>query len=184
MPCNIDVLRFFLLFYDIFLNMVDFDKRFLFKQIKLAIIGKNTADIKVSLEYLGFKDITTIRDTSTASDILYQEAFGLIVIFDDCNKTDISQLVGDLRRKSGAMSRFSPILAILPCSGITKEFVAKLRDSGVNEIAAYPTTTISLRDKISVMLEQPRNFIISRGYMGPDRRRKKLNVESERRKES
>lgn len=163
--------------------MVDFDKKFLFKKIKLAVVGKINDDTISSFKYLGFQSIERFSNQKQALEKMQSHFYGMIVCFENLDISCFS-LIKALRGSSGSSCRFSPILLIATQAMITKQFVASARDSGSTEIVTIPTSTIALREKISLMLESPRNFIISRNYIGPDRRRKKVLVEAERRKDS
>ncbi|MDO8900173.1 MAG: response regulator [Phenylobacterium sp.] len=46
------------------------------------------------------------------------------------------------------------------------------REAGVNEFVMKPFTPAALLSRIQLVLAQPRPFIVSNGYVGPDRRRK------------
>lgn len=50
--------------------------------------------------------------------------------------------------------------------------VTKARDAGITEYLAKPVTAKTLYARICSVIERPRSFIESRGYVGPDRRRK------------
>lgn len=50
--------------------------------------------------------------------------------------------------------------------------VEQAREAGVNEFVVKPFTPAALLSRIQLVLSQPRHFIVSNGYVGPDRRRK------------
>jgi CheY-like chemotaxis protein len=52
-----------------------------------------------------------------------------------------------------------------------KEDVELARDAGVTEYVVKPFTAKTLFDRIVWLVENPRSFIFSKGYVGPERRR-------------
>jgi two-component system chemotaxis response regulator CheY len=66
-----------------------------------------------------------------------------------------------------------PFISIVMMSGFaTFECVKKGRDAGANEFLAKPWSPKSLYTKIASVIENPRNFVKSETFFGPDRRRK------------
>lgn len=66
-----------------------------------------------------------------------------------------------------------PFISIVMMSGFaTYECVKHGRDVGANEFLAKPWSPKSLYSKITAVIENPRNFVKSGGFFGPDRRRK------------
>jgi DNA-binding response OmpR family regulator len=76
-------------------------------------------------------------------------------------------------RKINSKNRTVPIIALT--GSATKELVMFARDKGVTEFLLKPFTTATLTATVLGSLRNPRNFIISRNYSGPDRRRKKIS---------
>lgn len=90
-------------------------------------------------------------------------------------------LVRELRRSPIEELAFMPIVMI---TGHTeRENIEAARDAGVTEFLAKPFTAKALFARISTLIEQPRPFVKTRHYFGPDRRRRNLgpNDEGERR---
>ena len=68
--------------------------------------------------------------------------------------------------------RFLPIIVI---SGYTTQYIAtKARDLGANETLVKPISGTSLAARICSVIDNPRPFVKSPGYFGPDRRRQEL----------
>jgi hypothetical protein len=58
-------------------------------------------------------------------------------------------------------------------TGYTEKYrVEEARDAGVTEVLAKPVTVQGLYDRIVQIVEQPRPFVRSHGFFGPDRRRR------------
>jgi DNA-binding response OmpR family regulator len=50
--------------------------------------------------------------------------------------------------------------------------VSAARDAGVNEFLVKPVTAKSLMERLTLIVNKPRNFVKSKNYFGPDRRRR------------
>lgn len=75
-----------------------------------------------------------------------------------------------VRNDSDSPNRFVPIIIM---TGYTnKERVFEARDAGVTEFLIKPFTVSNLAKYIGHVIENPRKFVVSSGYVGPDRRRR------------
>ena len=93
------------------------------------------------------------------------------------------ELIKRIRRAENGVDPYVPILVL---SGVTSmETVLEARDAGATEFLAKPVSIGSLHDRLVWMIENPRPFIKSAGYIGPDRRRAMRGYEGlERRDET
>lgn len=67
----------------------------------------------------------------------------------------------------------SPFVSILMLTGHADErLVIAARDAGVSEFMAKPFTAAGLLRRVEVLILQPRVFVRSPDYVGPDRRRR------------
>ncbi len=160
------------------------DLKFLYMKIRLLAVGNVSDDIIVTLEYLGFKDITRIKSGKEALLACEGNVYGFVI--SDVTTSDISgiEFVKKLRLDVKSKTRFAHIILFLESKDVTKEVVSGARDAGTTEMMLKPFEVIAVREKVESIVRNPRNFIISRGYVGPDRRRKKQNIDKERRKDS
>jgi hypothetical protein len=161
--------------------MSEYDRKFLLQKIKLFIAGSPDKNLLQTIEYLGFSDISIVESPAEALEQLQSTFFGFIICAGSINGGP--EFIKNLRNDSKSLSRFSPVLAVIDQKDVSKEGIALLRDSGATEMIVSPFQIIPLREKIVSMVENPRNFIISRNYTGHDRRRKKMDVTIERRKD-
>lgn len=84
-----------------------------------------------------------------------------------------------LRTGSGVPDRFVPFVMV--SGAADREVVAQARDAGVTEFLAKPYSARTLADRLLMVINQPRPYILAPGYFGPDRRRLSAKVEKERR---
>jgi two-component system chemotaxis response regulator CheY len=65
-----------------------------------------------------------------------------------------------------------PCMPIIMLTAYTEQHrVRAARDAGVTEFCCKPVTAAELYRKIAKVIEQPRDFVRSNDYFGPDRRR-------------
>ncbi|MDE0809430.1 MAG: response regulator, partial [Alphaproteobacteria bacterium] len=65
---------------------------------------------------------------------------------------------------------FQPIIMV---TGHTeKARITEARDAGINELMAKPVSAKSLYRRLVSVIEHPRQFVRTKTYFGPDRRRK------------
>lgn len=87
-----------------------------------------------------------------------------------------AQLIRLIRSKR---NKHSPYVPVIVCSGeATLQALTLARDIGANEFLAKPISANSLQDRIVSTLANPRPFIDSSVYFGPDRRRAKRDLHS------
>ena len=102
---------------------------------------------------------------------LTQGGFDLILcdlVMEPISGLDFVQRV---RQGKDSPDPFIPIIAV---TGFTEQYrVMMARDAGVNEVLAKPISAKELAMRIQSVIENPRPFVRTRSYFGPDRRRKK-----------
>lgn len=76
----------------------------------------------------------------------------------------------------------APYIPVIMMTGHgTKKIVAAARNAGVTEFLAKPVSVASLYDRLVQVIENPRPFIRTGSFFGPDRRRRVKSFEVERR---
>jgi len=86
-----------------------------------------------------------------------------------------------VRRHKDSPDRFIPFLMITGYSAESR--IHEARDLGVTEFLCKPFAIKAICEKVLAVVDRPRQFVHTRDYFGPDRRRNKLEFEGpERRK--
>jgi CheY-like chemotaxis protein len=68
-----------------------------------------------------------------------------------------------------------PYLPIIVCTGHAElKHIVDARDAGATEILRKPVTAGSLYARLQAVIDQPRPFIFSQDFVGPDRRRRNV----------
>lgn len=132
---------------------------------------RSGALIKEALISIGIRPVKIISDIELAKACVLSEKLEMIILEIKLKNESTLDLVNWLR-KINNKNRTVPIIALT--GSATKELVTTARDKGVSEFLLKPFTTATLSATIMASLRNPRNFIISRNYSGPDRRRKKI----------
>lgn len=162
--------------------MSEFDKTQYLKGIHVLVVDDDALTVKLiheTLSIFGFGSVTCISDPQEAVDLVEEKRFGFIITDWRMGEFDGGEWVRQIRANRNSPNRLVPIILITGRG--TLQEVKMARDAGVTEFILKPFSVKVLREKIIEIVEHPRNFIISRNYTGPDRRRKKQDVEHERR---
>ncbi|MGF1606492.1 MAG: response regulator [Rhodothalassiaceae bacterium] len=108
---------------------------------------------------------------------------GIDIIFSnwEMSPVDGMMLLRWIRRHKESPDRFIPFVMMTAYSD--RERVTEARDMGVTEFTYKPFTVTALAERLISIIERPRQFVHTRTYFGPDRRRQQLFADfSERRK--
>lgn len=90
-------------------------------------------------------------------------------------------LTKQIRRDAKSPNQYVPIIMTAGSSAV--ERVIRARDAGISEYLVKPFAANSLATRITRVIENPRNFVMSDSYAGPDRRVRSVSINfQERRK--
>ena len=139
--------------------------------------------VKHVLENFGFKHIHVAKDGSEAISVLNAQPVDLVITewpMEPVNGLDLVKYI----RTSPESKRKD--LAVIMLTGKAEQVdVEMARDSGVTEYLVKPFTAKTLSHRIIQVIDNPRSFIMTGGYTGPDRRRQEPlpdGVNSDRRR--
>ena len=120
---------------------------------------------------LGVRTVFDARDGSEALDVIGRERTDLVLcdwLMDPLDGADFTRII---RSAPDSPNQAVPIIMV---SGYTEGWrVSQARDAGVNEILAKPLSADRLLSRVVYLIENPRAFIDTMNYKGPDRRRRK-----------
>lgn len=141
-------------------------------QIKVLIADEDLRIARIVrevLETLGFSTVFMVRDGVEALATLKQEKIDLIITDWNMSPMDGINLIKYLRTSDDSPNRMLPIIMLT--GRAEREHVVLARDAGVTEFVVKPFTAKTLCERIALLIEQPRSFIMCKRYVGPDRRR-------------
>ncbi len=134
--------------------------------------------LKKVLRSLGFGTVHHAKDGSAALDILRKNPVDLVITDWDMQPMSGIQFINHVRNDLGSPNQTIPIIML---TGRAKRAnVETARDTGITEFLVKPFTAKTLRDRIVLVIDHPRDFVVTPNYKGPDRRRKAVPVDDTR----
>lgn len=128
--------------------------------------------VRSILQSLGIKQVAETTNVEDAFEQIKIEPPGLIITDWQMEPMDGLDLVRLVRKAKDSPNHYTPIILL---SGVMERHrVAQARDAGVHEIVAKPVSIDALKKRIFSIIRNPRSFISSGTYFGPDRRRKNV----------
>ncbi|MDB5450128.1 MAG: response regulator receiver protein [Phenylobacterium sp.] len=144
------------------------------KALRLLVVDDNrhAAEIvKSILASVGAQDIADAATPDRAFKLMKENPFDVVVVDQNLGQGDDGiQLVRRIRSDPSSPNPYVPILML---TGYTEQRRVKAaRDAGVTEFLSKPFTITGLLRRMDALIHQPRPFVRSADYFGPDRRRK------------
>ncbi|MBT5048775.1 MAG: response regulator [Rhodospirillaceae bacterium] len=143
-----------------------------FREIKVLLIDDSRhmrLIIKSILLGLGCKQIREAGDAAVAFKEMQSFTANLIIVDWFMEPLDGLEFVRLVRTAEDSPDPYIPIIML---SGFTEfQRVAEARDAGVNEFLAKPVSVQLLGRRIESIINNPRQFIRTKNYFGPCRRR-------------
>jgi len=139
-----------------------------FASYRILLLGGKTHALSLLRSILsnaGVSDILQVEETRRAMELLCMEHFH--AVFFDPKSEDFDGMPFALaaRRKEAVLNPMMPIYAMQERA--RRRDVEAARDNGVTDVL---TTPVSPRSVLSKLKAAPRAFIVSRSFLGPDRR--------------
>ncbi len=131
------------------------------------------------LGVLGCTNITDAANGVKAWEIICDAPPDLLIVDWEMEPMGGLELVKKIRFDSASPDRFMPVIMITAHS--ERPRIIEARDAGVNEFVMKPVSAKTLFSRLNAVIEHPRRFIRTGEYFGPDRRRKRVFVDQERR---
>jgi CheY-like chemotaxis protein len=138
--------------------------------------------IKEVLQSLGCQqgNIHEAEDGSSGLKALQDNRADLIICDWQMEPMDGLTFVRKLRDPEMSKNPFVPIIF---CTAYTdRDLIQRARDTGVTEVMTKPITVKAIESRIKAIVEQPRPFVDSTQYFGPDRRRRNEETPSDDRR--
>jgi len=126
--------------------------------------------VETILRGFGAKLIFSARDATEAFHKLKNDSIDIVIVDFMMPLLDGIEFIKLVRQSSDSGNRYVPIIMLTAYT--EKSRVESARDAGANEVCCKPVTANDLFRKIVSVVDQPRPFIRSASFFGPDRRRK------------
>lgn len=154
-----------------------------FSELNVLIIDDNEHTVHLLTRMLhgfGIQSVSSAKDGSTAFPLLKIKKLDLIICDWAMKPIDGITFARRVRRDPKSPCPFVPIIMVTGHTDV--ERVIEARNAGVNDFLAKPIAPATLLHHMISALKQPRDFIKTAKYFGPDRRRVDCPVGVERRK--
>ena len=141
---------------------------------KLAILvvedNTNMAHIvKTILRSFGVVHIYETKDVAEAFDAVRQYAIDVVFLDFNLGFMDGLDFIRMIRSAPDTPNAYLPIIMLTAYS--EKHRVLQARDAGCTEFCVKPVTAIEVYRKMVEVIDNPRPFVRTKSYFGPDRRR-------------
>ena len=122
------------------------------------------------LRAIGVRQVFEATDGAQALQIMRGNQIDIIMTDLAMQPLDGIDFVRLLRNSPDSPNPMAPVIMITGHSTLRR--VAEARDVGVNEFLSKPVTARGVLERIAQVVDNPRPFIRSPSYFGPDRRRR------------
>jgi two-component system chemotaxis response regulator CheY len=122
------------------------------------------------LRAIGVKHLFEAADGGQALQFLRREPVDIVMTDLAMQPLDGIDFVRLIRNSADSPAPMIPVIMITGHS--TMRRIGEARDAGVNEFLAKPVTARGVIQRITEIVERPRQFIRTADYFGPDRRRR------------
>ncbi|MDP6572338.1 MAG: response regulator [Rhodospirillales bacterium] len=155
------------------------------EEIKILVVDDNAfmrSLVRQLLKALGAREIFEASDGQEGYEVARQVKPDIALVDWVMEPEDGIQFVKNVRSAEDSPNRLMPIIMV---SGYSEESrVLAARDAGANEFVVKPLSATSLFTRIQWVVENPRRFVTTDTYFGPDRRRKDVPFKGEDRRVS
>jgi CheY-like chemotaxis protein len=122
------------------------------------------------LRAIGVRQVFEANDGAEALSIMRAHQVDIIMTDLAMQPLDGLDFVRKLRNAPESPNPMAPVIMITGHS--TQRRVTEARDVGVNEFLSKPVTARGVLERIARVVDNPRPFVRSADYFGPDRRRR------------
>jgi len=144
-------------------------------RVLVADHDRRTAQLIHSvLMSFGFDIIHEAHDGEAAIKILEEHDIDLLITEWDLKMLSGIRLVKAIRQTKSGQRWERDLPAIMMTAKADLESVREARDAGFTEFVAKPFSARSLSTRLLQMIDNPRAFVISEGFIGPCRRRRSM----------
>ncbi len=153
------------------------------EDVKILVVDDNAfmrSLIRQLLKALGAREIFEASDGREGYEVARQVNPDIALVDWVMEPEDGLAFVKNVRGAEDSPNRLMPIIMV---SGYSEESrVLAARDAGVNEFVVKPLSAASLFSRIQWVIENPRRFVTTDTYFGPDRRHKDVPFKGEDRR--
>ncbi|MFC7053766.1 response regulator [Hansschlegelia quercus] len=143
-----------------------------FSKLRFLVVDDNAhmrRIVRTLLHGFGAREVYEAEDGAAGLEMFTTHLPDIIIVDWSMPIFDGIELTSMIRRPDSAVNPFVPIIMLTGHSEKSK--VMRARDAGVTEFLCKPISAKSLHQRLLNCVLNPRAFIKTRDYFGPDRRR-------------
>lgn len=122
------------------------------------------------LKTVGVRKIHAASDGIEAFRIFCEENHDIIITDWEMPRMNGIELIRKIRTDKESPNRMVAVIMLTGYSAMSR--IGEFRDAGGTEFLAKPFTAETLMNRITYVINKPRNFIETDDFFGPDRRRR------------
>jgi DNA-binding response OmpR family regulator len=131
------------------------------------------------LHTLKIRSVDALVEMDAIVSELNRRTFDLLLIDEQLAGGNDFGLIRSLRQSANHANRVTPI--IMMAAAPDAKMIAAARDAGVTEFLRKPFSAAHIQLRIDALEKSPRPFVEAAAYAGPDRRRKRVASQAQRR---
>jgi len=138
-----------------------------------ALIGEQSPILRKGIRHalfsMGFRDIV---DCSSFADVyghLDRGAFDLMVVNSELETNDTTFLIREVRR--GAMHKDPFLVVLLVMTRADQDHIKLAMHSGADDLLLVPFSPDQMMQRMALVHQKRKPFVVTHDYIGPDRRR-------------
>ena len=144
-----------------------------YDQLKILVVDDNQHTRMLVTEILRALGVNLVYEAADGSAGLEQlREHQVDIIFTDLSMQPMDgiEFVRRLRNAPDSPNQMAPVIMVTGHFTLAK--VSAARDAGVNEFLTKPLTARGVIERLQRVIDQPRPFVRTDDYFGPDRRRR------------
>ena len=145
-----------------------------FENAKILVVEDTqpmAALVKSILNIFGFKDIYIAHNGEEGLEIFKRHDPDLVLADWLMDGIDGVEMTRHIRNDSDSQNPYVPVILM---TGFSHQMrILQARDIGINEFLVKPFNAHELYSRIKHVIENPRQFVDTGNFFGPDRRRKR-----------
>lgn len=143
-----------------------------FSRLRFLVIDDNTfmrRVIRALLHGFGAREVLEAEDGASGLESFMAHGPDVVILDWEMPILDGLEVARMIRTPSNSINPYTPIIMVSGHS--EKNRVNQAREAGINEFLVKPISSKALYDRVFAVVANPRNFVKTKTFFGPDRRR-------------
>jgi len=132
-------------------------------------VAANRNATRASLHSLGFRNVDGAASLDLLADRIRSRSPDLLIAEVAGSETETCALVQSLRQ--GTLGENPFVMVIMTTWRRDGTIVGQVLNSGADDLVARPVSTANLGERVRLLSERRKGFVVTSDYIGPDRRR-------------